>query len=139
MAAVVYGGSPRHSGSNNSNRLSNTTNPHNLSSHHSPYHPHHSQQQQQQQQHSHSNMGQPMPQTYISAQSNSGGLSLSHHYHHNTLRSSKRKSAVEMLAESKPFYVKSETVLDRQQQLNIRGNGNTSSCEYTIHNTICYY
>uniref|UniRef100_A0A182NMB3 FAM110_C domain-containing protein n=1 Tax=Anopheles dirus TaxID=7168 RepID=A0A182NMB3_9DIPT len=40
------------------------------------------------------------------------------------LRSSKRKSAVELLAESKPFYVKSETVLDRQQQLlNKRSSG----------------
>ncbi|XP_053676063.1 AF4/FMR2 family member lilli [Anopheles nili] len=43
------------------------------------------------------------------------------------LRSSKRKSAVELLAESKPFYVKSETVLDRQQQLlNKRSSGGGS-------------
>ncbi|XP_065082170.1 uncharacterized protein LOC135704625 isoform X2 [Ochlerotatus camptorhynchus] len=41
------------------------------------------------------------------------------HYHN--MRNSKRKSAVELLAESKPFYVKSEMVLDRQQQLNMRG------------------
>lgn len=33
---------------------------------------------------------------------------------------SKRKSAVEMLAESKAFYVKSETVLDRKQELPLR-------------------
>ncbi|XP_063542777.1 uncharacterized protein LOC134751317 isoform X4 [Cydia strobilella] len=32
----------------------------------------------------------------------------------------KRKSAVEMLAESKAFYVKSETVLDRKQELPLR-------------------
>lgn len=46
-------------------------------------------------------------------------------------RHSKRKSAVEMLAESKPFYVKSETVLDRGSQqsgqsfyaANRQGNG----------------
>ncbi|KAL1388301.1 hypothetical protein pipiens_003238 [Culex pipiens pipiens] len=43
------------------------------------------------------------------------------HYHN--MRNSKRKSAVEMLAESKPFYVKSETVLDRQQQLGMRVGG----------------
>ncbi|CRL00080.1 CLUMA_CG013362, isoform A [Clunio marinus] len=38
----------------------------------------------------------------------------------------KRKTAVEMLAESKPYYVKSETVLDRNQQLNLRGAGNNT-------------
>lgn len=41
----------------------------------------------------------------------------------------KRKSAVELLAESKPYYVKSETVLDRHQQLP-RGS-NTLSCKCT--------
>lgn len=34
--------------------------------------------------------------------------------------STKRKSAVELLAESKPFYVKSENVLDRSQHLHLR-------------------
>lgn len=42
----------------------------------------------------------------------------------------KRKSAVEMLAESKPYYVKSETVLDRHQQLP-RGS-NTLSCKSSM-------
>lgn len=37
-------------------------------------------------------------------------------------RTNNRKTAVELLAESKPFYVKSETVLDRQQQLSYRRN-----------------
>lgn len=32
----------------------------------------------------------------------------------------KRKSAVELLAETKAFYVKSETVLDRKQELPLR-------------------
>jgi hypothetical protein len=58
--------------------------------------------------------------------------------HRNYLTSSHRnynykrnKSAVEMLAESKPYYVKSENVLDRHQQLSSRGAGNASlSCEY---------
>lgn len=38
-------------------------------------------------------------------------------------RLSKRRSAVELLAESKPYYVKSELVLDRQQHLNHRTDG----------------
>lgn len=33
------------------------------------------------------------------------------------VRNTKRKSAVELLAESKPYYVKSENVLDKKQQL----------------------
>lgn len=36
----------------------------------------------------------------------------------------KRKSAVELLAESKPFYVKSEIVRDTTQQLPIRPHSN---------------
>lgn len=56
-------------------------------------------QQQQQQQN--------QPQHHLSHQQQQ-----QHHFRH-----SKRKTAVELLAESKPFYVKSETVLDRQQQL----------------------
>ncbi|XP_031616604.1 protein kinase 4 [Contarinia nasturtii] len=35
----------------------------------------------------------------------------------NFVRNTKRKSAVELLAESKPYYVKSENVLDKKQQL----------------------
>lgn len=49
----------------------------------------------------------------------------------------RNKSAVEMLAESKPYYVKSENVLDRHQQLSSSssarcgaGNGSSLSCEY---------
>ena len=58
-----------------------------------------------------------------------------HHYHHHTLQhhhahnsnsisrhSKHRTSAVELLAASKPLYVKTETVLDRQQQLNYRSS-----------------
>lgn len=48
-----------------------------------------------------------------------------HNYLMNHSRNYKRKSAVEMLAESKPFYVKSEAVLDRQQQL-MRSSGNST-------------
>ncbi|XP_072389028.1 uncharacterized protein [Diabrotica undecimpunctata] len=39
----------------------------------------------------------------------------------------KRKSAVELLAESKPFYVKSEVVRDTTQVLPLRPNSNTST------------
>lgn len=45
-------------------------------------------------------------------------------------RNFKRKSAVELLAESKAYYVKSETVLDRHQQLYRSGNLGSSACEY---------
>lgn len=41
----------------------------------------------------------------------------------------RNKSAVEMLAESKPYYVKSENVLDRHQQLSSRGGNSSLSCE----------
>nr|CAD7265480.1 unnamed protein product [Timema shepardi] len=37
-------------------------------------------------------------------------------------RFAKRKSAVELLQESKAFYVKSETVLDRKQELKNSGH-----------------
>lgn len=40
---------------------------------------------------------------------------------------SKRKSAVELLAESKPFYVKSEIVRDTTQALPSRPNSNFGS------------
>lgn len=46
-----------------------------------------------------------------------GGGSLS-----SSATNNKRKSAVELLAESKAFYVKSETVLDRKQELPLRVN-----------------
>lgn len=46
----------------------------------------------------------------------------------------RNKSAVEMLAETKPYYVKSETVLDRHQQLNTRGAISALSCKlYLIY------
>lgn len=44
-------------------------------------------------------------------------------------RNFKRKSAVELLAESKAYYVKSETVLDRHQQLYRSGNLASSACK----------
>lgn len=60
-----------------------------------------------------------------------------HHYHSNNrqfpIKPIKRKSAVELLAESKPFYVKSEAVLDRKQRLAyktpISSNQKSSSCK----------
>lgn len=44
-------------------------------------------------------------------------------------RNFKRKSAVELLAESKAYYVKSETVLDRHQQLYRSSNLGSSPCK----------
>lgn len=52
-------------------------------------------------------------------------------------RQNKRKSAVELLAESKPFYVKSEAVLDRNQKLGYR---NPTACSIPIQRpTSCKY
>lgn len=47
---------------------------------------------------------------------------------------SKRKSAVELLAESKPFYVKSEVVRDNTQALPSRPLSNTASGLYGTYN-----
>ncbi len=54
-----------------------------------------------------------------------------HHNNYYTMshRNYKRKSAVEILNQTKSYYVKSETVLDHQQQLGARGGSNTLSCE----------
>lgn len=76
--------------------------------------------------------------SHSQSQSNLQQSPYHHHQHHHSRhmsdnfwdKNAKRKSAVEMLAESKPFYVKSEMVLDRQQQLSIRGSNSASSCEY---------
>lgn len=115
MAAAVYGGSPRHS--------RHQSQPQSSLHHHqqSPYH-----------HHTNSMIVPPVSyQSPVSVQS-------PYHHHlrladvaHRRDKSAKRKSAVEMLAESKPFYVKSEMVLDRQQQLSIRGSNSASSCKYS--------
>lgn len=52
-------------------------------------------------------------QTISSATAVHSGHSIDSHY----VRNTKRKSAVELLAESKSYYVKSENVLDKKQQL----------------------
>jgi len=128
MTSIVYNGSPRHhnriiTSGNNTPPLPTT---HHLS--------HHTSLQQSYPFASSSvsnvvplhtgNIIMPPP-SYLSS------LPSTHHHSLQLHRSSKRKSAVELLAESKPFYVKSETVLDRQQQLNIRGGNyltNITSC-----------
>lgn len=120
MAAAVYGGSPRHSRHSSASQSS-------LHHQQSPYH-HHS-----------SSIIVP-PVSYLSGSQSSGTATSPYHQHlrmadlmHRRDKSAKRKSAVEMLAESKPFYVKSEMVLDRQQQLNIRGSNSASSCKFFLH------
>lgn len=83
-----------------------------------PVHQHQKQQQQQQQQH---NQIPPIlpKKTKKTYRTISGGTAIHSgfindpHY----VRNSKRKSAVELLAESKQYYVKSENVLDKKQQL----------------------
>jgi hypothetical protein len=67
----------------------------------------------------------PPPLSIYQVKEHHNNYLMSHSRNYNYKRN---KSAVEMLAESKPYYVKSETVLDRQQQLNSRGN-NTLSCK----------
>lgn len=68
----------------------------------------------------------PPPLSIYQVKEHHNNYLMSHSRNYNYKRN---KSAVEMLAESKPYYVKSETVLDRHQQLsNSRGN-NTLSCK----------
>lgn len=57
-----------------------------------------------------------LPPTFLHQSKSNARTNLYNHYYTNS-RQNKRKSAVEMLAESKPFYVKSEAVLDRKQNL----------------------
>lgn len=158
MAAVVFGGSPRHHSSSHSGHRSANTNTfktiagrlaHSSPSlqHPTPIQPsvhmnpanntifppptsfissatpvasavtsasmyHQNQQQYPQQYHSGIHPQSQPPQHHMSHQQQQ-----QHHFRH-----SKRKTAVEMLAESKQFYVKSELVLDRQQhQLSYSG------------------
>lgn len=142
MAASVYGGSPAHHNRivHNSNGLSNShnqiisdglTHAHTSFYHDTPHYlPHHNLSAfkhstalssifvaQTSQQH-------PIPpilpkKTKKTYRTISGGTAVHSgqindpHY----VRNAKRKSAVELLAESKPYYVKSENVLDKKQQL----------------------
>lgn len=128
MATAVYGGSPRHhsrivvGGTNTGNTKPSHISPNIALQQSTPFISssaiqQHQQQQLQQQHHHHHHhqQQQQQPNSYLT-------LSQQHSlFMHQSQRHSKRKSAVELLAESKPFYVKSETVLDRQQQLNYRG------------------
>jgi hypothetical protein len=77
-----------------------------------------------------STSGGPPPLSIYQVKEHHNNYLMSHSRNYNY----KRKSAVEMLAESKPYYVKSETVLDRHQQLNARSGGgsNTLSCELSL-------
>lgn len=82
--------------------------------------PHQHQQQQQQPQQQHNQIPPILPKkTKKTYRTISGGTAIHSgfindpHY----VRNIKRKSAVELLAESKPYYVKSENVLDKKQQL----------------------
>lgn len=122
MAAIVYSTSP--------SRVSSSTNQNQYGSYSSVNKSilnqiHHSSQQQHHHiMHSSSGTSSGAPLSIYQEHHNNYLMSRSRNYNY------KRKSAVEMLAESKPYYVKSETVLDRHQQLNSRGAGNnTLSCK----------
>ena len=150
MAAVVYGGSPRHhqtriinpngSTSNLPQHSAGSGNPGNIIVPPLPY------------------LSSPVSLHHYSHHSGGGGVSSAspthpqHHYqgtafypvsHSNanqmpnplyaSQRNFKRKSAVELLAESKSYYVKSETVLDRHQHLYRSGNMGSAPCEYQMH------
>lgn len=116
MATIVYSTSP--------NRVSSSTNQNQYSSYSSIN-------KSMNQQHHHimhagTSSGAPPPLSIYQVKEHHNNYLMSHSRNYNY----KRKSAVEMLAESKPYYVKSETVLDRHQQLNARGAGNnTFSCK----------
>lgn len=147
MATAVYGGSPRH----HSRIIVGVTNTGNTKPAHispnialqqstpfissSAIQQHQQQQIQQQQQqhhhHHHQQQQQQQPNSYLT-------LSQQHSlFMHQSQRHSKRKSAVELLAESKPFYVKSETVLDRHQQLNYRGV--STPCKSNFHYSFFFF
>lgn len=124
MAAIVYGTSPsRVSSSASQNQYgSYGANKSILNQTH-----------QQQQQHHHVMHSAPAPGppplSIYQVKEHHNSYLMSHSRSYNYKRN---KSAVEMLAESKPYYVKSETVLDRHQQLNSRGN-NTLSCKLSLN------
>lgn len=107
MAAIVYSTSPNRVSSVNQNQYGSYGNVNKsiLSNH--------------QTQHHHTLTG--APSIYQQGKEHHNNYFLSHS------RNYKRKSAVELLAETKSYYVKSENVLDRHQQLNARSS--TLSCE----------
>lgn len=123
MATIVYGTSPNRS-NNNQNQYSsyssiNKTTTMSILNQTSTLH-----------HHQHHHMSQPLVSTSAAPLS---VYQMKEHHSSFYSRNWKRKSAVEMLAESKPYYVKSDQVLDRHQQLNARSGGNnTMSCEFLL-------
>ena len=121
MATIVYGTSPNRS-NNNQNQYSsyssiNKTTTMSILNQTSTLH-----------HHQHHHMSQPLVSTSAAPLS---VYQMKEHHSSFYSRNWKRKSAVEMLAESKPYYVKSDQVLDRHQQLSARSGGNnTMSCEF---------
>jgi hypothetical protein len=117
MAAIVYSTSPSRVSSANQNQYYASVNSKTL---------HHPQQQHHHTMHQSASAA-PPPLSIYQAKEHHNNYLLSHS------RNYKRKSAVELLAETKSYYVKSENVLDRHQQLNARSAGNnTLSCELLL-------
>lgn len=143
MATVVYGGSPRHRSAVTQSQTSS------LHRQHTPPYHHHSNIIVPPS--SYLSSSSVTTSSYVDSSSGRGGggggnstaisqqptpivyhslrLSDLHGQHHRSDRHNKRKSAVEMLAESKPFYVKSEIVLDRHQHLSNRSSTSSGSCK----------
>jgi hypothetical protein len=115
MAAIVYSTSPSRVSSTSQNQYGSYGSVNSKTLHHpSQQHHHHTMHP--------SSSAAPPPLSIYQAKEHHSNYFLSHS------RNYKRKSAVELLAETKSYYVKSENVLDRHQQLNARSN-NTLSCE----------
>lgn len=151
MATAVYGGSPRH----HQNRMLVTT-PSGSSPALQPQQHHHHHQMNPNKppniiippspylsspsslQHYHHNPQQYGSQQHFGHSSNHNFYQTAQLHHSPHLpnpiyashRNFKRKSAVELLAETKAYYVKSETVLDRHQQLYRSSNLAPTSCKY---------
>lgn len=123
MAAIVYSTSPSRVSAANQNQYGSygSVNSKSILSNQ-----HHQTQQQQQHHHTmHPSASVVAPLSIYQAKEHHNNYFLSRNY--------KRKSAVELLAETKSYYVKSENVLDRHQQLNARSAGNnTLSCEFSL-------
>lgn len=127
MAAIVYSTSPSRVSSTNQNQYGSygSVNKSMLSSqihhqsqhHHTTMHP----------------MSSPAPLSIYQGKDPHHSNYYTMQMHPMSHRNYKRKSAVEILNQTKSYYVKSETVLDHHQQLGPRGGGsNTLSCEYLV-------
>ncbi|KAG5679340.1 hypothetical protein PVAND_008912 [Polypedilum vanderplanki] len=111
MAAIVYSTSPSRVSTTNQNQYGSYGSVNSKTLHHQSQQHHHTM-------HPSSSAAAPPPLSIYQAKE--------HHNNYFMSRNYKRKSAVELLAETKSYYVKSENVLDRHQQLSARNAGNNT-------------